>query len=266
MNMRRVVSGAVLVPPLLAAVWFLPAPYFRGLAAFGAAVGLQEFYRMAENGGTRPVSAVGIVLGAFFVMRGFSAAETGNSVASYAAFCVLVVFAARLFSRRPVEGALADIAISVAGILYVALLLGFQPAIHAGYHGRQWLLFLYFVIWASDTGAYYVGTAFGKRRLYEKISPKKSVEGLAGGVAASMAVAWLCSVWLLPGLHAAEAAALGAVLALVGTVGDLAESLIKRSAGVKDSGALIPGHGGLLDRVDSLLFSAPVLFFYLRMR
>jgi phosphatidate cytidylyltransferase len=234
--------------------------------AFAAAVGLHEFYRMARSGGARPAAAVGIVLGSVAVMGDFYGARSGEGLAIYAALCVLVVLTARLFSRGPVEGAGADIAATLAGILYVALLLGFQPAIQAGYRGRYWLLFLYFVIWASDTGAYYVGTAFGRHRLYERISPKKSVEGLVGGTAASMLVALLCSFWLLPGLGAGEALVLGAVLALVGTVGDLAESMIKRSVGVKDSGALIPGHGGLLDRMDSLLFAAPVLFFYLRMR
>jgi phosphatidate cytidylyltransferase len=150
----------------------------------------------------------------------------------------------------------------------VALLFAFQVAIHsgAGPAGKKWLVFLYLVIWASDTGAYYVGTAFGKHRLYEKISPKKSVEGLLGGVLASVLVAVLCKLWLVPSLGIIEAAVLGAVLALAGTAGDLSESLIKRSAGVKDSGTIIPGHGGILDRMDSMLFAAPVLFFYLRMR
>ena len=266
MSTARVLSGAILIPLLLAVVWLLPPVYFRGLMAFAAAIGLHEFYRMAKSGGARPVAAVGIVLGSVVVMGHFYGARSGDALAIYTAFCVLVVLGARLFSRGPVEGAAVDVAVTLAGIVYVALLLGFQPAIQAGYRGRHWLLFLYFVIWASDTGAYYIGTAFGKHRLYEKVSPKKSVEGLVGGTAASMLVALLCSFWLLPGLGAVEALALGAVLALVGTVGDLAESMVKRSVGVKDSGALIPGHGGILDRMDSLLFAAPVLFFYLRMR
>jgi len=128
------------------------------------------------------------------------------------------------------------------------------------------LVFLYLVIWASDTGAFYIGTAFGRRRLYAKISPKKSIEGLAGGMLAASVIAMLCKVWLVPSAGFFEAAALGAFLAAFGTVGDLVESLIKRSAGVKDSGTLIPGHGGILDRMDSMLFAAPVLFYYLRMR
>jgi phosphatidate cytidylyltransferase len=268
MSSTRVITGAVLIPLLLAVVWFLPHIYFRGLIAFAAAVGRQDFYRMAWSGGARPLAPLGMVLGSVLVMGDFYGTRIlpGEGLAAYAALCIIAVLTARLFSSQPVGGAFNDIAVTVTGIFYVALLFGFQPAIHAGFRGKQWLLFLYLVIWASDTGAYYVGTAFGRHRLYEKISPKKSIEGLLGGTAAAMVAALLCSFWVVRVLGAVEAVVLGAVLALVGTAGDLAESLIKRSAGVKDSGSIMPGHGGILDRMDSLMFAAPVLYFYLRMR
>jgi phosphatidate cytidylyltransferase len=266
MSMTRVISGIVLVPLLLAAVWFLPPLYFRGLLAVAASVGLHEFYRMTRLRGRRPLVPLGIALGAVLVMGAVPGARIDGGLAIFAALCVMAALAARLFSSQPVEGALEDVAVAVLGIFYVALLFGFQAAIHAGYRGKYWLLFLYFVIWASDTGAYYAGTSFGRHRLYEKVSPKKSVEGLIGGTASSMLVALLCSFWIVPGLGAFEALVAGAVLALVGTVGDLAESLLKRSAGVKDSGVIIPGHGGILDRMDSLMFAAPVLYFYLRIK
>jgi phosphatidate cytidylyltransferase len=135
-----------------------------------------------------------------------------------------------------------------------------------GLHGKQWLVFLYFVIWASDIGAYSIGIPFGKHRLYEKVSPKKSIEGLIGALAAAAGMALLCRAWFMPPVSTGEAIALGLVLASVGTIGDLAESLFKRAAGVKDSGGIIPGHGGILDRMDSMLFAAPVMYFYLGMR
>ena len=122
------------------------------------------------------------------------------------------------------------------------------------------------MIWASDTGAYYAGTNLGKHKLYPKISPQKSVEGLIGAVLAAVAVAHLCRVWFLPVLTVKEATLLGFILVLAGTLGDFVESLLKRSAGVKDSGTIIPGHGGVLDRMDSMLFAAPVLFYYLGIR
>jgi phosphatidate cytidylyltransferase len=173
---------------------------------------------------------------------------------------------ARLFSRRPVEGALEDIASTFLGVFYVALLFAFQVAIRTGLHGKQWLVFLYFVIWASDIGAYSIGIPFGKHRLYEKVSPKKSIEGFIGALAGAAGMALLCRVWFMPSVGMGEVVALGLVLAVVGTAGDLTESLFKRAAGVKDSGGIIPGHGGILDRMDSMLFAAPVLYYYLAMR
>lgn len=268
MSSTRVLTSIVLVPVLFVVVWYLPSGYFAALAIIAAAIGQYELYKMARTrGGITPLALLGIVLGALVVLNVYRPLLTyrgGPYV--WIALCVMAVIAARLFSRRPVEGALDDIAVTVFGIVYVALLFAFQVAIHAGPAGKKWLVFLYLVIWASDTGAYYVGTAFGKHRLYEKISPKKSVEGLLGGTLASVIVAVLGKLWLVPSLGIIEAAVLGAVLALAGTAGDLSESLIKRSAGVKDSGTIIPGHGGILDRMDSMLFAAPVLFFYLRMR
>ncbi|MDH4161519.1 MAG: phosphatidate cytidylyltransferase [Nitrospirota bacterium] len=266
MSGTRVATSVVLIPLLFIIVWVLPPIYFAGLAVVAAVVGLQEFYGMVKARGLKPLETIGFLLGAVLILE-FS--RTGMQRLGYdlvLTFSVLAVLCARLFSRRPVEGALEEIAVTLLGVLYVALLFGFQVAIHRGSQGKYWLMFMYLVIWASDTGAYYVGSAFGKHRLYEKISPKKSVEGLAGGVAASVLVAVLCKLWLVKGLGWGPAIALGAVLALVGTVGDLAESLLKRSAGVKDSGALIPGHGGILDRMDSMLFAAPVLYYYLKMR
>jgi len=267
MNSTRVLTSVVLVPVLFVVVWLLPPVYFAGLAVIAAAIGQYELYTMAKARGITPLMVAGIALGAlmvFIVYRPFVLYRGGPYF--WITLCILAVIVARLFSRRPVEGALEDISVTLFGIVYVALLFSFQVAIHAGPIGKKWLVFLYLVIWASDTGAYYVGTAFGKHRLYEKISPKKSIEGLIGGVLASALVAVLCKLWLVPALGWVEAALFGAILALVGTVGDLAESLIKRSAGVKDSGTIIPGHGGILDRMDSMLFAAPVLYFYLRMR
>ncbi|MEK6742496.1 MAG: phosphatidate cytidylyltransferase [Nitrospirota bacterium] len=263
----RVLTSLVLVPLLFVVVWLLPPVYFAGLAIIAAAIGQYELYAMARGRGITPLMILGIVLGALIVLTVYRPIPPYRGGPFFwITLCVLAVITARLFSRRPVEGALEDITVTMFGIVYVALLFAFQVAILAGSSGKRWLMFLYLVIWASDIGAYYVGTAFGKRRLYERISPKKSIEGLIGGTLASIIIAVLCKIWLVPALGWVEASVLGAVLALVGTVGDLAESLIKRSTGVKDSGTIIPGHGGILDRMDSMLFAAPVLFFYMRMR
>jgi phosphatidate cytidylyltransferase len=267
MSTTRVLSSIILVPILFAVVWLLPPAYFTGLVVVAAAIGQYELYSMAKARGIAPMTTAGIALGALVVINFFRPLYPYlGGPYFWITLCVLMVMIARLFSRRPVEGALEDIAVTLLGVFYIALLFGFSVAIHAGPSGKKWLVFLFLVIWASDTGAYYIGSAFGKHRLYEKISPKKSVEGLAGGMLASVIAAMLCTVWLVPSAGLLEAAVLGACLAALGTVGDLVESLIKRSAGVKDSGTLIPGHGGMLDRMDSMLFAAPALFYYLRMR
>ncbi len=268
MSATRVITSSVLVPVVFIVVWFLPPTFFAVLAVVAAAIGQQELYAMARQRGATPMSVTGIVLGAAVILSMARPLQTmiGNGPLPWIVFGILVVLSVRLFSSRPVEGALDDIAVTLFGVCYVALLLGYQVAILAGIPGKRWLLFLYLAIWASDIGAYYVGTAYGRHRLYEKISPKKSIEGLLGGTVASMVVALPCKFWLVPSLGWFEALLVGLGLALVGTVGDLAESLIKRSFGVKDSGTVIPGHGGILDRLDSLMFAAPVLYYYLRLR
>lgn len=261
MGMKRILSSVLLTPILYLIVWKLPPVFFVGLAAVAAAIGQYEFYRMAQNKGIKPLAPLGIALGVLLVFI-----FPGMNGIVYMTLTLLLITLTRLFSPRPVEGAIEDISVTFLGIYYVALLFAFQVAIRMGADGKYWLVFMYLVIWASDTGAYYAGTNLGKHKLYPKISPQKSVEGLIGAVLAAVAVAHLCRVWFLPVLTAKEATVLGFILVLAGTLGDFVESLLKRSAGVKDSGTIIPGHGGVLDRMDSMLFAAPVLFYYLGMR
>jgi len=265
MPSKRVITSIVLVPILYIIVWELPAGYFAGLALLAAVLGQHEFYQMDRARGKKPLALLGMALGAIIILEFTHPLLPGVAKLTLTAG-LLVIMLARLFSEQPVEGAGEDIAATLLGVMYVALLFGYQVGIRLGPSGKQWLVLMYLVIWASDTGAYYVGTAFGRHRLYEKISPKKSIEGLVGGVLASVIVALICRIWFLHSLHIGDAVFLGVILAIVGTLGDLVESLLKRSSGVKDSGTLIPGHGGILDRMDSMLFAAPVLYYYLRMR
>ncbi|MGC1456271.1 MAG: phosphatidate cytidylyltransferase [Nitrospirota bacterium] len=264
---KRVISGLLFLPIFYLFAWNLPPIYFTVLVLAAAAVGQYEFYRMARAGGSHPLVMPGIVLGALIVLGFYHPlipVMGGSSFPVTAA--MLLIMIVRLFSSRPVDGALEDVAATFLGVFYVAMLFAFQVAIRTGDNGRQWLVFLYFIIWASDIGAYSIGIPFGKHRLYEKVSPKKSIEGFFGALIASSAMALLCRVWFMPPIGAGEAIAIALLLAVVGTIGDFVESLFKRAAGVKDSGDFIPGHGGILDRMDSMLFAAPVLFYYLRMR
>jgi phosphatidate cytidylyltransferase len=262
----RIITGLLFLPIFYLVAWKLSPAYFTALVMVAAAAGQYEFYRMARARGSDPNATLGIVLGVLVVLEFYQPPFPGTGRYFTIAACVLAIMVGRLFSRRPVEGALEDVASTFLGVFYVALLFAFQVAIRVGTYGKQWLVFLYFVIWASDIGAYSIGIPFGKHRLYEKVSPKKSIEGLIGALAAAAGMAALCRLWFMPPVSRGEAVALGLVLAAVGTIGDLAESLYKRAAGVKDSGGIIPGHGGMLDRMDSMLFAAPVLYFYLGMR
>jgi phosphatidate cytidylyltransferase len=261
MGIKRVLTSIVLIPILYVIVWKLPPLYFTGLVAVAAGIGQYEFYRLAAGRGIKPLARVGIALGVLLVLI-----FPGMNGIVYMTLCLFLIALTRLFLPRPTEGALEDIAATFLGIFYVAMLFGFQLAIYREVDGKRWLALLYLLIWSSDIGAYYIGTSLGKHKLYPKISPKKSVEGLIGGMLAAAGAALLCRAWFLPGIDVLEAAILGLVLAAVGTLGDLVESLFKRDAGVKDSGNLIPGHGGILDRMDSMLFAAPVLYYYLGMR
>lgn len=263
---KRVISALLFLPVFYLFTWKFPPLYFTLLVIAAACAGQYEFYRMAVARGHQPQIIPGIALGALVVLDFYPPLSLRMGPVFMVTAALLLVLVFRLFSRRPVEGAIEDISSTFLGVAYVALLFAFQVGVRMGVNGKEWLVFLFFIIWASDIGAYSIGIPFGKHRLYEKVSPKKSIEGLLGAFAASAGVALVCRMWFMPFLGAGEAVLLAIVLAAAGTVGDLAESLLKRAAGVKDSGTIIPGHGGILDRMDSMLFAAPVLFYYLRMR
>jgi phosphatidate cytidylyltransferase len=147
-------------------------------------------------------------------------------------------------------------------MLYVGLTLSYLVLIRLMPEGEFLLIFLLLVTWAADTGAYYVGTLYGRRLLAPSISPKKTFEGLVGGFIGATIIAFIARWTFMPEFSSLETVVLALFLTVAGLWGDLVESAIKRSVGVKDSGGLLPGHGGMLDRLDSLLFSAPAFYYY----
>jgi phosphatidate cytidylyltransferase len=155
-----------------------------------------------------------------------------------------------------------DGVVILLGVLYVGFPLSTVVSTRT-LPGGEWLvLFLAVVTWASDTGAYYAGTLWGKHPLLPSISPKKTVEGVLGGLVLAVGMAFLAQQWFTSELSLADAVILGVLLTIAGLIGDLFESMIKRRTGVKDSGGILPGHGGMLDRLDSLLFTAPTFYYY----
>jgi phosphatidate cytidylyltransferase len=150
------------------------------------------------------------------------------------------------------------------GLFYLPLLIGHLELLRQQPAGREWIFLTLLVIMGCDSFAYFVGSKFGRRKLYPAVSPNKSIEGGVGGLLGSVLAVWICKMTFLPAIGSFEAVAIGLLLGLVGQLGDLFESLLKRACGVKDSGRLIPGHGGILDRLDSLLFAFPFVYYIAR--
>lgn len=240
------------------------------LVALASVAGTHELLAMARKLGQRPHGAV--ALGASALVAG---SFQGPELCTVGAVAIAVALPLLAGLRRADLSAAAfhDVAITLAAALTVAVPLGFMTRIRQleAAHGLAGDLILVglFSLWGSDGLAYYVGRAFGKHRMAPNVSPKKTWEGAVGGVLGAFLGAFLYGRLLWPAaatpLPAAVVAGVAVVVGLLGPPGDLAESVLKRSAGVKDSGTLFPGHGGLLDRVDSLLFVTPVLYYYYRL-
>ena len=167
-----------------------------------------------------------------------------------------------LFSRSPLEQSLKDGAKTIFAVFYLLFTLGTLSMTRILPEGEWLIFFLLLVTWASDTGAYYAGTLWGRHPLAPRISPKKTVEGLVGGLIGAIIIAYVARWWFLPELSGLDCLILAILLTFTGLWGDLTESAMKRSVGVKDSGGILPGHGGMLDQLDSLLFAAPAFYYY----
>lgn len=254
MDAKRHITAILLLPLFVAFVMFLPPAFFTALICAASALALREFYLM--YGVMRPLAYAGIILGALTPVAFHAGAVRDALFASLMAMAAL-----RLFSRASPDSALSEAAPAFFGLLYIPGLLGYQVLLRN--EAPELILFLYGAVWGGDAAAYYVGTAFGKRKLYESISPNKTVAGAAGALLGGMAGALLVRTLLMPNMPLYFAAVAGVVLGAAGIVGDLVESMFKRDAGVKDSSSLLPGHGGVLDKIDGLVFASPVLWWML---
>ena len=259
MHVKRVLSAAAFLPPFVLLVQFGTPFQFFLLISVAILVGLYEFYTMAEISGLHPLRSFGMVGGlalACLLFFGASAPWLASALAGVVGLLLISL----LLGSDDLKEAAPRAAITLLGMIYVAGLLSFPSALRAMVPGRTYIFYLASVTWAGDIGAFYVGRTLGRRLLCPSISPHKTVEGGLGGLLCSVLASCLAKLLFWESLGIAQSIFLGLGLGVMGQVGDLCESMLKRSFGVKDAGTVIPGHGGILDRVDSLLFSAPFLY------
>lgn len=228
---------------------------------------LLEFYRLVQSESLQPRVLPGLLMGLMFYAFSSSTVQLGLGVAYPALLFIPLLWIYLRELYRKSENPFQNIAYSILGPVYVVLPFCFFYALafRSGDYNYQLPLGLLLLIWANDSGAYMVGVKFGKNRLFERHSPKKSWEGFVGGALLSLLAAWILSGYFTQ-VDLMSWLAISFLATLAGTYGDLTESMLKRSLNTKDSGGLLPGHGGLLDRFDSLFFAAPAVYLFLYLK
>ena len=224
-----------------------------------SAIGIGEFYRMALP--ERKVELrLATLVGPAMIFIPF--AHDDKFILSAIGLLFIGFSLLFLFRIRTIEAAASEVALALLAFLYIPFLLMHLVQLRQTPFGIQWLFVIMLIVMTNDSAAYYTGSAFGKHRLYPLVSPKKSIEGAIGGLIGSLGGTLLAKFTFFSQLTFFDAIATALIVGVVGQAGDLFESLLKRSFGVKDSGTIIPGHGGVLDRLDSILFAAPITYYY----
>jgi len=290
--LKRIATAVVLIPIVLALILRAPAPVLAVVAAVVALLTIREFLKLTESYAVQPMRLPTYIFsGVFFLLLAVNpgnekpvpATATFIFVAGAAAALAPFIFLSIGMRRADLRAGYPAAAAAAFAFTYIALPMGMLVQLRELWAGAFYVLYLLLVVWAGDIFAYFAGKSIGRHLMAPRISPKKTWEGAAASLVASIGVGWLMfghaeriSSALLSwgmitrrdGLFGLETPAMGPVILLTVVIniaaqlGDLVESLIKRGAGVKDSGALLPGHGGMLDRIDALLFAAPVLWCY----
>jgi len=290
--LKRIATAVVLIPIVLALILRAPVSVLAVVAGAVALMTIHEFLKLTESYGVKPLRLLTYIFtGIFFLLLAFNAGNDKPLLSTavfvyclgFAAAIAPFIFLTRAMRNEDLSTGYPAAGASVFAFTYIALPMGMLVQLRQQWAGAFYLLYLLLVVWAGDIFAYFVGKSIGRHLMSPRISPKKTWEGAIASVAASVAVGWLLFQYALPissvllrvglidrrdGLFGLEQPAMGpiilltVVLNIAAQLGDLVESLIKRGAGVKDSGAILPGHGGMLDRVDALLFAAPVLWYY----
>jgi phosphatidate cytidylyltransferase len=269
----RVLVAVVAIPLVIAAV-FVGGVILALLLGIVSALAARELYGIAEHGGYTPLARTGTLL-AFLIPLGVHYFREGRFVPpeiALGAVAIVALFALALFRRTAEEHPLGAVAVTLLGVMYTAGFLSFAYALR--YHnyivtaraGSALVFYPFVLTWISDTAGFFVGRALGRAKLMPTVSPGKTRAGAVGALLFCMLASWAYAHWVLVpfanlGLRTGTALVLGALIGISVQIGDLVESLLKREGGVKDSSHLIPGHGGVLDRIDGMLFALPVTYF-----
>jgi phosphatidate cytidylyltransferase len=263
---KRLITGLLCIILIIASL--LLGKYTYGLVLFSVnLIALFEFFNIISNKNLSPGKYLGIALGSglFIISFLISSNTVSNKFYLILIPLALLVFIFELFRNRP--GPLINIAVTFFGAIYISVPLSLInyfvfPTDNISEYTYSVLLAYLVLIWTNDTAAYIFGKTIGKHTLFKRISPKKTWEGFIGGAVITIVVAWL-----IPGLftflNRTDLLVFGGVISTIGVAGDLSESMFKRSTGIKDTGNILPGHGGMLDRIDSILLTSPLVFLYL---
>ena len=272
MLIQRIITAVIAIPFLAAAIQWGGPSIFSLIIAVAAGIALYEFLTMIAV--QSPISRLFMLAAGVSIVLLVHQCRTRllyeglqfqNALAGkLMIISVLLTIAAMLslpalYPRK--TPLLVAPVINLLGILYISLFLSYLILLYNGQDGKAWIFFVLLVLWCNDSGAYACGRTLGRHKLSPLVSPNKTVEGAIGGVVISLIAAVIAKMFLLKHLSLTQAAALGLVIALAGQAGDLCESALKRHFGLKDSGSVLPGHGGMLDRIDSLLLAAPFVYY-----
>jgi phosphatidate cytidylyltransferase len=270
--MKRILTAIVALPILLYTVWTSTPYFFVALTAAAVVIALNEFYHLASKVGCRPVAAAGYVAALLVIACFVFDYERPACIVAVIAALAIMSLAVEVFRSEDMSRSLASVSATVMGVVYTAILAGFLVGVRmtpdtadTPQLAAKLLTMFFAMVMLTDTGAYYTGRSVGRHKLAPRVSPGKTIEGSIGGFISAALAGIASKLIFFPEIPASHAAALGALVGIVSQIGDLSESLLKRGSAVKDSGSIFPGHGGMLDRVDSIVFTAPLLYYYSRL-
>lgn len=257
MHLKRLIVAAIFLPLLFAYINYLPQGFFFALLLCISMVAMAEFCIMYRV--PRRLYIPGIISGGVLIYVSYSHPKYFLDTIF---LCIFLILLLRLITIRSPSGSMRDISPLGIGFFYISVFLSYQMFLRE--LGKEYIFFLYTSVWVADSMAYYIGTYMGKSRLYPSVSPNKTIEGAAGSlIGGGIGAIIIKTLFDMPGITTLTAVVLGVILGMAAVVGDLIESMFKRDAGVKDSSSLIPGHGGLLDKLDGFLIAGPVLYILL---